>query len=1025
MRFTVCDKKNIKNSGIIIKMKNSQLSSFLYCLIIYLVLINSSSSFASNEAKWIIDSIQVENGLPDSTVFSIQQDQHGFMWFGTTNGIARYDGQNFLTFRHDDADVNSISSNNSGNLFIDSKNNLWIGTFGGGLNVLKIDEGEIHRFPYSSHDFTSMISENVQTFIEDSHGKLWIGTGTGLYQLADNGLKFFPQDEAHANDLSHIRIWDLLQTEDEYIWISTSAGLSKFDPTTGTYEYFKLPDELLLKGHSDQFRTLFSNNNNFIWIGSSTGLVSFNQRTRQFTAYDDADQPAKINDIELTKEGNLIIASITGIYQFDIEKQHYKRNQEGTLWQMFSELDVRDIFYDSSEIIWLATRDGGIVTIDTNESIFQQHTDYIKDQADWSNNKNVWVMEKGLPGEIYFGTSETVYRKTNNEYQKITIDNQKAIPGRIRSLHHSTSGGMWIGSTSGLYYLNDHENVAQAITTPFDLTGIKPTNIFSIEEANNGILWFSLFNEGLLNWDPKTNHAVLIKNLPSVKVIDINILDLLQDSQQNLWVASSLGGLIYLNPVTNQVDTFMHDPNNPKSIATNRIRSVFEDSNNRLWVATFEGLDEFDRTSKSFIHHTQQEELLNGSIQTITEDENNMLWLSGKFGVTKYDPVSKKFTHYPFNSQIQIDGLDSNSSVIQDNQLYIAGVEGFYSLDTNGVFIDNKVHSKLIFTKIEVDNKSIPFNQLISNHQKIDLNHQDQRLAIEFASLGNKSTDQTRFAYRVKGLYEDWIDASRAQKFMLNNLNPGDYMIEIKGSNSFGNWGIQGLAIDLTVHPAWWNKPITKFLIAIASLFLIYILHSYRTFSIKRRNFELEREVENRTAELKQLNNQLFHAANTDFLTGIPNRMAYIKSFEEKIEYLDVSTKSAYIIMADIDHFKKVNDQFGHAFGDEVLKQVCQIFASMIRDNDILARWGGEEFIFYMEGSSEHEVLSIIEKIRQVVQETVISFKDQSIRITVTFGICKHHVADSLDQSIGHADQTMYQGKSKGRNNINVFESCN
>ena len=517
----------------ILKRKSVKISCWLY-LVVWLFLFNSTALIASIESKWIIDSIQVEDGLPDSTVFSIQQDKHGFIWLGTTNGVARYDGHNFLSFEHDGSDSNSLSNKNSGNLFIDSKNNLWIGTFGGGLNVLKIDEGIIERFPYSSQDITSMVSENVQTFLEDSEGNLWIGTTRGLYRLTDNVLKFFPQDEEHTRDLRNTRIWDLIHTEEDSIWIGTSTGLTKFDKLTGKYEYYMMPNELLLKGHSGQFRTLFTDNNDYIWIGSSTGLISFNEKTHQFTSYEEVDHPEKINDIELTKDGNLIIASITGMYQFNIEELNYERDEDGKLWKMFSDLDIRDIFYDSSGLIWLGTRDGGVVKIDTDDNMFEQHKDYIKDEANRKNNKKVWVMEKGLPGEIYFGTSETVYRKTKNDYEKIKIASNESIPGRIRSLHHSTSGGMWIGSTTGLYFLKDHENIAKTITAPFELTGIKSTNVFSIEETKDGALWFSLFNEGLLYWNPKTNKADLIKKHPSGKIIDINIIDVLQDSQDFL-----------------------------------------------------------------------------------------------------------------------------------------------------------------------------------------------------------------------------------------------------------------------------------------------------------------------------------------------------------------------------------------------------------------------------------------------------------------------------------------------------------
>ena len=252
---------------------SSVIKNFYNLMFVLVCLFLSGCAWAFNPDQWLEQKIQVKDGLPDSTVFSIQQDQNGYMWFGTTNGLARYDGYTFKVFKHDGANSDSLANNNAGNIYIDSANKLWIGSFGGGVNTLNLKTGVLKKYPYSSQHSDKMLSENVQTFYQDSDANMWIGTNTGMYKLIDEELTHYQHLE-NKNSLINSRVWDIDGDEQGNIWIGTSAGLSQLDSKTGHFNNYKLSENLVIDVSSNQFRKLYLSDNT-LWIGSSTGLYSF------------------------------------------------------------------------------------------------------------------------------------------------------------------------------------------------------------------------------------------------------------------------------------------------------------------------------------------------------------------------------------------------------------------------------------------------------------------------------------------------------------------------------------------------------------------------------------------------------------------------------------------------------------------------------------------------------------------------------------------------------------------------------
>jgi diguanylate cyclase (GGDEF)-like protein len=988
-------------------------TSFVSLKILFIVfLFLTTSALSSTPNQWLVEEIKVEDGLPDSTVFSLQQDQSGFMWFGTVNGLARFDGYSFKVFKHDGADPATISNNNAGNIFIDSKNVMWIGTFGGGVNTLDLNTGELIRYPYSSSKIDEMVSENVQTFYEGINSNMWIGTATGLYQINGDELTHYDHDETDPNSLIHSRVWNITGDLNGDIWIGTSDGLSQLNPDTGLIQNYKLPEELTIDMSSNQFRKLFITND-YLWIGSSTGLYSFNLKTKIFNTHTSM-HIMKINDIRHMKDDQLLIASMEGLFQFDMQNQSFRLDDNGEYWQALQHADIRNIFFDRSGLLWLATRDNGIIKVDQIGGLFQHHTNYLDNDQKNERNKQIWSLEYDSENMLYLGTSETLYKENSeNKFDRIITKDSNVIPGIIRDTKHSKGKGIWIGSSEGLFFLNNDSIVAEFITEPFDLVGIKPTDIFSVEESSTGEIWMALYNIGVLRWNPLTSEAELIQSYQGKPLTDINIVHIFQDSSNNIWIGTNLIGVFCYKAEINEFELFAHDFNNSQSISSNRIKDIYQDSKGRLWFATYRGLNLFNKEDKSFKRFHVSDGLLDNSVNTILEDSKQNLWITYKFGISKFNPEKSEFNNYVLNTGMRNDGLNTRSASIDKNDLlHFGSANGYYTFNPNDLDETISFQPNLKLTEVQINNQPIPFGELAKHDLEFDLDHNNRSISFRFSALDFKTSEQIQYSYRTAGLNDDWLITTSTRYIELNNLNPGDYKIEIRAINFDGRWNEQFLKLNLVVHPVWWKLGWVRVIFVLAGLFLGLLFHNYRTYKIRKQNQILESEVKNRTSELLKLNKQLKLASQTDFLTGLYNRSGFINNYKKKRS----DKKTCCIVICDVDNFKKINDVYSHSAGDEVLKKITHIMHSIISKEDILARWGGEEFIFFLDDKMAKEAFNLIEKIRTEIENTKIIINDQTIPVTCTFGISQCQPDVSFNDCVNAADEAMYQGKKKGRN---------
>ncbi len=982
----------------------------IFSILLVLFCITGSTHATVNSNQWQIHNIDVEQGLPDPTVFSLDQDHSGFMWFGTTNGIARYDGYRIKVFKHETNDINSLSNNNAGNIFIDSKNTLWVGTFGGGLNTMDLNTGQITRHPFNEVKTDNIISENVQAFYEDTQSRMWVGTSTGLYLYTNNLFTYYHNNEEQKNNQVSYRVWDIIEDFNKNIWVGTSEGLSQLNPTTGIFHNFYLPDELIVDISSNQFRKLFMIDDT-IWIGSSTSLYSFDISTHTFQSHTPHEK-IKINDIFQIDEQHFLIGSNHGLYQFDLQANALKTDHDNH-WEILKNADIRNIFLDDSGLLWMATRDNGVIKIDQKGGLFQHHTQAFPLQN--QNNKSIWSLNTDHKNLLYMGTSSTLFKENDKgNFESISSEHLDFIPGIIRDIKPSKNNGMWIASSEGLYFLNEHDSIAKNILKPFELVNIKPTDVFSVEESSNGTIWLTLYNLGILKWQPDTNQAELIQSYAGGTLTDLNLGQIFQDNNGYIWISSNIVGAFRYDINNNKMLLFKHDYNDESSISSNKINDIFQDSQDRIWITTTRGLNLFDPDKLSFRRYDQKDGLLSNELKTILEDSQYNLWLVYKFGISRFNPVSNEINNYILNNSIKNDGFITRAATIDSNDvLYFGSTNGYYTFNPHDLQKGIAHQPQFIITDVTIDNEALPFEFLSSGIKKFNLTPEQKVITFEFAALEYKTTEQVKYSYRLAGLNDNWYDVTSSRRIELRNLNTGDYQIEIRAKNNDGRWDEQLLKLEVIKHPDWWSIGWVRILFVLLGVLIATIIHYYRTYKIRKQYQILEDEVKMRTSELLLLNKQLKTASETDFLTGLYNRMGFINTLKNS----NNNFESNCIVMADIDHFKHVNDTFSHSAGDEVLKKATSIMRSFLTEQDTLARWGGEEFIFHIRNKDESQTHQLIEKVRQKIENTEFVYNDKVIPVTCTFGICLCcNDSTGLKDCIYSADEALYRGKALGRN---------
>jgi len=851
-------------------------------------------SLAGQDLKF--ERISVEQGLSHSTVNCILQDSKGFMWFGTDDGLNKYDGYSFTVYKHDLDDPHSLSHNRVQSVFEDQSGVLWAGTYGGGLNRFDRDTGQfIH---YDAEDFQNITDEpeefrNVVWAIDENPaGVLWIATyGGGLvkFEVETGEFTSYAPDPADPDFWGHEWISAMLVGRSGNVWIGThSEGLDRFDPATGRVTSYRHdPDDPDSLSH-DWIRAVIEDQYGFLWIGTfGGGLDRFDPETETFTHYrHDPDDPHSLSEdtvwsILEDSFGVLWIGTYSGgLSAFDPESETFTHfYNDPTDPHSLSSDRIRSVYQDQSGVPWVGTRGGGVNKSDPASGRFTHYrgdTDDPQSPSDY----HVLALLEDEDGTLWIGTAggglDALDRETPEwrHYRHDPADPNSLGNDTVQAIHEDSSGTLWIGTDEGFYgFDRQAERFDRMPHNPPDPGDVKRETVNSITEDRQGILWLGTYGRGLSEFDPVTGEFVYHQQEwdPETEAWKEQTLssnyvhDVVEDAAGRLWVGTK-DGLNTYDRETGLWHWFQQDPSDPCGLSHDWIMSLYQDRSGVLWVGTQGGglnrlvlseVEGSDPATCTFTHYREQDGLANDMVWDILEDAPpdggvGTLWIGTANGLSRFDPHTETFKSYDAR-----DGLPINefSAALRSDggEMFFGGINGFMSFNPDQM-VDNLYVPPVVLTSLQQNGKEVDAGQAPANLREVIFRWPDNSFEFGFAALNYTQPEKNQHAYMLEGFDKDWNTIGTRRFGRYTNLPGGTYKLRLRGSNNDGVWNEEGASIKITVVPPFWQTPWFWGIVALVPVGSAMGGYRLRVRSIEARSRELERQVAERTEELAAVN---------------------------------------------------------------------------------------------------------------------------------------------------------------------------
>jgi len=818
------------------------------------------------------DRISIAEGLSQSTVDCILQDRKGFVWFGTEDGLNRFDGYSFTVFRHDPQDANSLSNNYVRCLLEDQSGALWIGTWGGGLDRLDPETGEFTHYKHNPVDRHSLSHDNILCLYTDLSGQIWIGTGGGGLDLYDREndrfvhLQHAPHDEGTLSDNA---VSAVLEDQWGELWVGTTqGGLNRLTPGRGQFVHYQSVSDAPHSLSSNRITAIHEDTEGVLWIGTADrGLCRLDRQNDRFIRLQHSpDDPTSLSSdnvqtIYEDRSGVLWIGTGEGgLDRYDRRRNqfiHYSNDPFDP--NSLSHDDVVSIYEDRGGVLWIGTFGGGLSKANpANQKFVHYHSDP-NDPGSLSDD-NVRAILEDSADRLWIGTYsgglnrfDAVTRQWTH-YQHNPDDPGSLSHNLVRSIYEDSHGLLWIGTDGGLDRLDPLTGqFAHYRHDPDDPRSLSHNSVWAIYEDRKGVLWVGTIGGGLNRFDPERNSFTHYQHDPDDpgSLSHNTVSSILESYDGVLWIGTLGGGLDRFDRTTGRFTHYRHDPNDPHSLSNDRVLCIGEDYRNRVYIGTWGGgLDRLDRASDRFAHFREKDGLANDVVYGIVEDNLTYLWLSTNRGLSRFTPSSEKFRNYDVS-----DGLQSNEfspgayHMGPSGVVYFGGINGFNAFYPPQVK-DNPYPPPIVITAFKKLDQTVMTD--IASDREIELSYTDNFVAFEFAALDYTAPHKNQYLYRLEGFDPHWISAGTRRYQSYSNLQAGEYVFRVKGSNNDGIWNREGLAIYMSVKPPLWNAWWFRGALALLLVGSILVGYRLRVRSIQARTRELERQVDERTYEIER-----------------------------------------------------------------------------------------------------------------------------------------------------------------------------
>lgn len=823
-----------------------------------------------------VDKLSALQGLSSNTIYAIHQDKKGFMWFGTTEGLNRYDGYSVKAYIPNDLDPYSISNDWVTSILEDDEDNLFIGIWDGGLNYYDRSLDRFSAYRHDPNNLTSLSSDIVWGLYMDHFKNIWVGTrggGINLFDKKNKKFKRYTHQISDSTSISSNNITAFFEDREGDLWIGTLDGLNRLNRKTNTFDVFKHDPDNSNSVAGDNINVIWEDSRGNLWIGTEGNSISVLSPDRKtFTHHKSGIGDGRLNNnrirsFYLDPKNVLWIGTDGGGINFynEQENQFSHVTSHSAVPNGISSNVVFTIYASRDGVVWMGTYNGGINIYDPGNHKFELFKNAKFDKSGLSD-LFVDAVYEDRKGHLWFGTHEGLnrYDPTTRTFKYFFHDPLSAASisdNSVKAIYEDSNENMWFGTNEkGLnLLLHDKGKFIHLNHRPSDPTTLNSDRICGMVEDSKKNFWvWTLDGNGLDLLDKKTLKCVPYWAQDTLTKVCKNVRAVIEDKQQGgLWIGSS-NGLYYLNTEKKIIRVYQHDKQDISSISVNEISALYQDTNLTLWIGTVAGgLNRFNTSENNFIRFSVRDGLAGKSVSGILEDTSHNLWISTQKGLSKFNPQADTFTNYTF-----LDGLSSNDFIRGSNFKsrtgeMIFGSTGGISIVNPADITLNNYHPQVEITRLSVLNKEQKpgdegsiLKKTISESEQITLEYDQSIVAFEFTALSYSDVGNNKYAYKLEGFDEDWNYVGRQRNATYTNLAPGEYVFRVKVSNGSGLWSKNIASVKIVVTPPYWMTWWFKSLGVLSILGCFSLFYTVRLRVINKQKQLLKQQVDERTKQL-------------------------------------------------------------------------------------------------------------------------------------------------------------------------------
>jgi ligand-binding sensor domain-containing protein/signal transduction histidine kinase len=893
----------------------SRVCKNLITVFLYLLL---ADILNAQKGNMVFHYLTTDNGLSQNFINCILRDSRGNMWFGSHDGLNKYNGSQITIYRNQAKNKKSISCELITDIHEDADKNIWVATQDG-LNLYVPADGSFVSFKNIPSDNSSISGNYINCIYSDKQHNVWFGV--------ENGNEGLNKWNPHTRTFTRYKITcskhtalanavtGIVQDKNGSIWVASwDNGLFRFEPNKSNFTCYKDTSLSLTT-----IKRLYIDNENTIWVATAgDGLFSFNPANNKFTKYnslgDGKGTSGNVIDyvIQENNDNLLIAVDQGGINRYNkrtklFEYINYKPNNPSGL----NNNGILYLYKDKEGILWVGTSGGGVNIYNPKSEKFKLFRNIPGEPNSLSYDVvgSIYEDSKGLLWIATDGGGVSVYNPKTKKFKNYKKDRNDPFSLQcdvIRHVVEDNNHNYWIGTWEGGLIKLDHKTgrftqYLPESNKPFDISGRRVWN--SVVD-HNGTIWLSLRDLGvdLLNPDK----GIIKRFRPNLAIRgDLNFKKvnfMYEDRHLNMWLCSKFG-LSLFDSVTNSFKTY-------KGFLSNDIKSFVEDKEGHYWAGTFnKGIMRFKENGDILKIYDTSNGLPSNLINGILEDENNNIWVSTGDGISSINYKTGKIRNYTVGDGLQGRQFFVHSCLkTRSGEMYFGGFNGFNSffpdsLKDNDYIPQVYINEFLIFNKpVPVGEANSPLQNLIEQTKEITLNWKHSVFSFGFVAINYTHPENNQYAYKMEGFDKDWTYTGANRRLATyTNLDPGTYTFRVKASNNDGVWNEQGASLKITIVPPWWKTWWFKSIIVSVLLALAFSVHLLRVVSIKKYNRKLEQEVAERTEQLDVANEEL-SVTNDELETTNESLITVNKELETANKELEVANKELEAFSYSVSH---------------------------------------------------------------------------------------------------------------------------